>query len=77
MSKEQLELIAGARIEPPECYDEVVAAMETVFSNQPEMEDWDIVRLASDIWQFAMFDVQPEPEDVEKSVRIYRERRNA
>lgn len=71
---EQLALIEGVRNEPPACYGEVVQAMKTVFSNQPEMEDWDAERLASDIWQFGNIWPRPAPEDVARSVRIYRER---
>ena len=71
---EQLTLIDGVRNEPPACYDEVVLAMETVFGNQPEMELWDAERLASDIWQFGQIEPEPTPEDVARSVRIYRER---
>ena len=74
MIGEQLVLIEDVRLPEPECYGAVVDAMETVFGNQPEMEDWPSDRLASDIWQFAAIEPEPEYEDVERSVRIYRER---
>lgn len=70
----QLTLIEGVRNEPPQCYDDVVEAMLTALSNQPEMALWDVDRLASDIWQFGNILANPEPEDVARSVRIYRER---
>jgi hypothetical protein len=74
MPEEQLTLIEGVRNEPPQCFDAVVEAMHTVFSNQPEMEEWDMDRLSSDIWQFGNLPDDPDPEDVARAVRIYRER---
>lgn len=71
---DQLVLIEGVRNDPPPCYSEVIDAMETVCGNQPEMADWDSDRLASDIWQFGNLSPEPEPEEVARCVRIYRER---
>lgn len=74
MTGEQLTLIEGVRRKPPCCYDDVIEAMETVLSNEPEMEQWDVERLASDIWQFGNLSKSPSREEVARCIRIWRER---
>ena len=71
---DQPPLIEGVRLDPPDCYDDVIAALETVTDNQPQVTQWDADRLAHDIWLHGMLDPKPEIGDVERAVRIYRER---
>lgn len=67
-------LIEGVRRSEPACYDDVVEAMKTGIDNQPELATWDVSRLANDIWCYAYIKPTPELKDVERSIRIWRER---
>lgn len=71
---DQLTLLEGVRLDPPNCYDEVATAIETVIENQPEVAGWSSDKLAFDVWRYGLLGTCPKLLDVEWAVRIYRER---
>jgi len=69
----QPELIPGSRVEPPDCYDDVVSMIEAAISNNAgHVLLWDDSKLAQDIRDNTP--VEAEIPDIERAIRIYRER---
>lgn len=71
----QLILIEGVRIEPPACFDQVADAIENALENgNAEINNWSDLDLAHDIFCWAEIDEAHTRADIERAIRIYRER---
>jgi hypothetical protein len=72
---DQPELIPGVRIDPPSCYDDVVEFMQNARDNgYAEIDHWSSAKLATEIYWMSSIDKDATFKDIEKSIRIWRER---
>lgn len=68
-------LFPDAVVPPPDCYDQVAEHMLNVQECNPVVFKWPADDLAADMIQNAFWDGnEPSQEDVERSIRIWRER---
>ncbi len=72
----QLTMLSEHRIEPPDCYDQVAEAIEKALENDCDfIEEFTPSELTTDMIDCAGFGEEFSREDIERSIRIYRERK--
>ena len=74
---DQPSLIEGVRVEPPDCYLEVLELITNARSNmapEVDIDDWPVEQLANDMKDYAGVAEGFAVEDIQKCIRIWRER---
>lgn len=73
--QEQGLLFEDVRQEAPSCYDDVIEALERAYGNFPDLAEKGLHEMAYDTWRHGDLSEAPCPDDVERCLRIYVERR--